>query len=166
MSRPITPDSGPCMRKVMVIFEPGPSGSTRWSPTVVIPPFLVSQTKARSGSISVTRQRADGRLGCFRIASLPGGGPLVQPHGTERVLAESSGQRSMSMNNPYTTAGGTLTVADTRCSMRPSLGAGSPGPTGPRYQATGPSRSTNRPVPADASSVARATIASVPSVTV
>jgi ribosomal protein S18 acetylase RimI-like enzyme len=34
------------------------------------------------------------------------------------------------------------------------------------YQATGPKRSTNRPVPAEGSSVARATTASVPSVTV
>src|ERR1700735_3920808 len=57
ISRPITPASGPVMRKVRVILEPAPSGSTRWSPTLVTPPDLVSQVKRRSGSSAVTRQR-------------------------------------------------------------------------------------------------------------
>ncbi len=120
----MTPDSGPCRRKVRVILEPAPSGSTRWSPTVVTPPALVSQVKRRSGSNSVTRQRDDGSRGWLTIASLPTRIGPSSSRRTERMLCVSSGQRSTSMNNRYTCAGGAPAVAVTRCSMSASVPCG------------------------------------------
>ena len=80
-------------------MEPAPSGSTRWSPTVVTPPAVVSQVKRRSCSNSVTRQREEGSRGWLTFASLPTRMGPPSSRRTERMLCVSSGQRSTSMNN-------------------------------------------------------------------